>query len=170
MVCRESLACSKQPSAAPGRLERRGGGSDQQLSGMGATTPAAPQIAGRNKTPASAELTGHLDAGASRIHQLNEAETLAEYIHPALAAAGWGVVEGSRIRREHPITLERLECHGRRGKALMADYVLENRNTKLGFGEATTGRSASAQPGMPSHRPVFMQRLQPAWFTHPAEY
>ena len=27
---------------------------------------------------------------------MNEAETRAEYIDPALAAAGWGVVEGSR--------------------------------------------------------------------------
>ena len=67
---------------------------------------------------------------------MNEAETRAEHIDPALAAAGWGVVEGSRIRREHPITLERLECHGRRGKALLADYVLEYRNTKLGVVEA----------------------------------
>lgn len=31
---------------------------------------------------------------------MNEAETRPEYIDPALAAAGWGVVEGSRIRRE----------------------------------------------------------------------
>ena len=63
---------------------------------------------------------------------MNEAETRAEHIDPALAAAGWGVVEGSRIRREYPITLGRLEGHGRRGKALSADYVLEYRNTKLG--------------------------------------
>jgi type I restriction enzyme R subunit len=31
---------------------------------------------------------------------MNEAETRAEHIDPALKAAGWGVVEGSRIRRE----------------------------------------------------------------------
>ena len=31
---------------------------------------------------------------------MNEAETRAEHIDPALAAAGWGVVEGSRITRE----------------------------------------------------------------------
>ena len=36
---------------------------------------------------------------------MNEAETRAEHIDPALKAAGWGVVEGSRIRREYPITL-----------------------------------------------------------------
>mgnify|MGYP000726940668 CR=1 FL=1 len=29
---------------------------------------------------------------------MNEAETRAEHIDPALKAAGWGVVEGSRIR------------------------------------------------------------------------
>src|SRR5438105_12819080 len=67
---------------------------------------------------------------------MNEAETRAEHIDPALKAAGWGVVEGSRIRREYPITLGRIEGHGRRGKALTADYVLEYRNTKLGVVEA----------------------------------
>ena len=33
---------------------------------------------------------------------MNEAETRAEHIDPALKAAGWGVVEGSRILREYP--------------------------------------------------------------------
>ncbi len=67
---------------------------------------------------------------------MNEAETRAEYIDHALAAAGWGVVEGSRIRREYPITLGRIEGHGKHGKALTADYVLEYRNTKLAVVEA----------------------------------
>lgn len=67
---------------------------------------------------------------------MNEAETRAEHIDPALKAAGWGVVEGSRIRREYPITLGRLEGNGRRGKPLTADYVLEYRNTKLAVVEA----------------------------------
>ena len=31
---------------------------------------------------------------------MNEAETRAEHIDPALKAAGWGVVEGSRVLRE----------------------------------------------------------------------
>lgn len=61
----------------------------------------------------------------------NEAETRAELIDPALAAAGWHVVEGSRIRREFPITLGRLEGKGKRGKPLTADYVLEYRNQRL---------------------------------------
>src|ERR1035438_7256628 len=67
---------------------------------------------------------------------MNEAETRAEHIDPALKAAGWGVVEGSRIRREYPIAPGRIEGHGKRGKPLTADYVLEVRNTKLGVGEA----------------------------------
>ena len=67
---------------------------------------------------------------------MNEAETRAEHIDPALAAAGWSVVEGSRIRREYPITLGRIEGHGRRGKALTADYVLIHRNHKLAVVEA----------------------------------
>ena len=67
---------------------------------------------------------------------MNEAETRAEHIDPALKAAGWGVVEGSRIRREYPITLGRIEGQGRRGKPLTADYVLVYRNTKLAVVEA----------------------------------
>ena len=67
---------------------------------------------------------------------MNEAETRAEHIDPALKAAGWGVVEGSRIRREYPITPGRIEGQGRRGKPLTADYVLEYRNTKLAVIEA----------------------------------
>lgn len=67
---------------------------------------------------------------------MNEAETRAEHIDPALKDAGWGVVDGSRILREYPITLGRIEGHGRRGKALTADYVLVYRTHKLAVIEA----------------------------------
>ena len=67
---------------------------------------------------------------------MNEAETIDAHILPALKAAGWGVVAGSRIRREYRITEGRIEGHGRRGKVLKADIVLEYRNTKLGVVEA----------------------------------
>ncbi|MBI3661688.1 MAG: DEAD/DEAH box helicase family protein [Acidobacteria bacterium] len=67
---------------------------------------------------------------------MNEAETRAEHIDPALQAAGWGVVEGSRIRRKYPIAPGRIEGLGRRGKPLTADYVLEYRNIKLAVIEA----------------------------------
>jgi len=67
---------------------------------------------------------------------MNEAETRAEHIDPALKAAGWGVVEGSRILREHGITQGRLAGGGKRSKADVADYVLVYRNTKLAVIEA----------------------------------
>ena len=62
---------------------------------------------------------------------MNEAETRTEHIDPALASAGWGVADGSRIRREFTIAPGRIEGRGRRGKSLTADYVLEYRNTRL---------------------------------------
>ena len=67
---------------------------------------------------------------------MNEAETRAEHIDPALKEAGWGVVEGSRILREHVITLGRLQGNAKRAKADIADYVLVYRNTKLAVVEA----------------------------------
>jgi type I restriction enzyme R subunit len=67
---------------------------------------------------------------------MNEADTRAEYIDPALKAAGWGVVDGSRVLREYPITLGRIEAHGKRAKPDVADYVLVYRNHKLGVIEA----------------------------------
>jgi type I restriction enzyme, R subunit len=73
---------------------------------------------------------------------MNEAETRAEHIDPALKAAGWSVVEGSRILREYPITLGRIEGHGRRSKPLIADYVLVYRNHKLAVVEAKAWHEA----------------------------
>jgi type I restriction enzyme R subunit len=67
---------------------------------------------------------------------MNEAETRSEHIDPALKAAGWGVVEDSRILREYHITPGRIEGLGHRGKALIADYVLVYRNHKLAVNEA----------------------------------
>src|SRR6185436_6402063 len=71
---------------------------------------------------------------------MNEAETRAEHIDPALKAAGWGVVEGSRIRREYCIAPGRIEGHGKRGKPLTCDYVLIYRNHKLAVVEAKAYR------------------------------
>ena len=67
---------------------------------------------------------------------MNEAETRADHIDPALKAVGWGVVEGSRILREHGITLGRLQGNAKRAKADIADYGLVYRNTKLAVVEA----------------------------------
>jgi type I restriction enzyme R subunit len=67
---------------------------------------------------------------------MNEAETRAELIDPALKAAGWGVIEGSRVAREFQITAGRLEGLGKRGKADKADYVLIYRGHRLAVIEA----------------------------------
>lgn len=67
---------------------------------------------------------------------MNEAETRAELIDPALKAAGWGVVAESRVAREFQITAGRLEGSGKRGKADKADYVLIYRGHRLAVIEA----------------------------------
>lgn len=77
---------------------------------------------------------------------MNEAETRAELIDPALKAAGWGVVEGSRVRRE-VITIGRLQGHGRRGTQEIADYVLVYKNQKIAVVEAKR-RSAAVTEGL----------------------
>ncbi len=66
---------------------------------------------------------------------MNEAETRAELIDPALKEAGWGMVDGSRIRRE-VITPGRLQGGGQRSRPEIADYVLVYRNQKLAVIEA----------------------------------
>jgi type I restriction enzyme R subunit len=66
---------------------------------------------------------------------MNEADTRANLIDPQLVAAGWGVVEGSKILREHDITLGRIQTGGR-AKRLKADYVLQYKGIKLAAIEA----------------------------------
>jgi len=77
---------------------------------------------------------------------VNEAETRAELIDPALREAGWGVIEGSRIRRE-VITPGRLIGSGQRAQADYADYVLVYRGEKLAVIEAKK-RSAPDTEGV----------------------
>ena len=67
---------------------------------------------------------------------MNESETRAELIDPVLAAAGWGVVEDSRIRREYQITKGRIQPGGRRASQLKADYLLVYRGKTLATIEA----------------------------------
>jgi type I restriction enzyme, R subunit len=76
---------------------------------------------------------------------VNEAETRAELIDPALRDAGWGIVPDSRVRREERITLGRIEGLGRRSKPEIADYVLTFRNHKLGVIEAKARDKADTE-------------------------
>ena len=45
--------------------------------------------------------------------EMNESETRAEHIDPALKAAGWGVVEASPMRREYRIAPGRMSASAR---------------------------------------------------------
>tara|TARA_R110002033_G_scaffold155169_3_gene191454 strand:+ start:4176 stop:6554 length:2379 start_codon:yes stop_codon:yes gene_type:complete len=67
---------------------------------------------------------------------MNEAQTKHDLIEPALREAGWGIVEGSRLRLEFPITKGRLIGQNRRATPLFADYVLEYKNRRIGVVEA----------------------------------
>lgn len=67
---------------------------------------------------------------------MNEAETRAELIDPALKASGWGVVDGTKVSREYHITAGKIQTGGGRAKPLIADYVLVYRGRKLAAIEA----------------------------------
>jgi type I restriction enzyme, R subunit len=67
---------------------------------------------------------------------MNEAETRAELIDPKLTASGWGVVEGSKVLREHHITDGKIQMGGARSKPMIADYILVYKNRKIGVIEA----------------------------------
>ncbi|MET3364246.1 EcoAI/FtnUII family type I restriction enzme subunit R [Bradyrhizobium ottawaense] len=88
---------------------------------------------------------------------MNEAETRAELIDPALRAAGWGIVADSRVRREE-ICPGRIEGAGRRGKAEIADYVLTFCNHKLAVIEAKA-RDKGDTDGLAQAK-AYAQRLQ----------
>ena len=67
---------------------------------------------------------------------MNEAETRAELIDPALTAAGWGGIEGTKVLREYKITPGKIQTGGGRSKPMIADYVLVYKNRKLAVIEA----------------------------------
>ena len=64
-----------------------------------------------------------------------EEDTRAERIEPVLRSAGWGVVEGSRIRRE-VICPGRIMTGGKRSQPLKCDFVLFYKGHKLATLEA----------------------------------
>lgn len=74
---------------------------------------------------------------------MNESETRAELIDPKLKAAGWGVVESSRVLREYIITDGKVQAGGR-GRREIADYVLVYKGIKLAVVEA---KSADLEVG-----------------------
>ena len=93
---------------------------------------------------------------------MNEAQTRAEHIEPALRAAGWGVVEGSRIAREYRITAGRKEGPGRRASAEIADFVLWYRNHRLAVVEAKAWGGQNGRTSTSSRLDHF-RKGSPVW-------
>lgn len=89
---------------------------------------------------------------------MNEAETRAELIDPKLKACGWGVVEGSKILREHPITEGKIQIGGGRGKKDIADYVLVYKGIKLAVVEAKSDELSVGEGVMQAKK--YAQKLQ----------
>ncbi len=91
---------------------------------------------------------------------MNESETRAELIDPALKAAGWGVVEGSKVNRE-VICPGRILGAGQRGEATTADYVLSYRGRKLAAVEAkAAGKGITAGLGQAK---IYAGKLNTRW-------
>jgi type I restriction enzyme R subunit len=89
---------------------------------------------------------------------MNEAETRAELIDPALRTAGWGVVENCRLAREVRITQGRLLGAGLRGEPNIADYALIYRGKTLGVIEAKK-RDAPLTEGLGKAK-IYAAKLQ----------
>lgn len=76
---------------------------------------------------------------------MNEADTRANLIEPQLAAAGWGIVDGSRIQREYQINAGEIKAGGYRGPRMIADFVLTYNNRKLVVIEAKSNETGVAE-------------------------
>lgn len=76
-----------------------------------------------------------------------ETDTREEIINPALKAKGWGIVDGSKIHRELPITAGRIIGKGKRQSNVKADYALVYKNRIIGIVEAKVS-SVNTTEGM----------------------
>jgi len=73
---------------------------------------------------------------------MNEADTRANLIDPALKAAGWGDAGEGKILREFVIVPGRIEGRGKKRSIVKADYVLMYRNHQLAIVEAKSDESS----------------------------
>lgn len=89
---------------------------------------------------------------------MKEVDTRVEKIEPMLRACGWGVVEGSKISREHGITEGKIQTGGGRSKRLSADFVLIYKGIQLAVVEAKKS-SLSVHEGVMQAK-KYAQKLQ----------
>lgn len=75
---------------------------------------------------------------------MNESDTRLHKIDPQLKAAGWGVVEGSRITTEYYFTKGKIS-QTQKGKPCKADYVLIYKGVKLAIVEAKSDELSYAE-------------------------
>jgi len=99
---------------------------------------------------------------------MNEADTRAELIDPALKAAGWGIAEGSKILREHGISAGKIQIGGR-GKREVADYVLVYKGIKLAVIEAKRNDLAVGEGVMQAKKYAQKLQLETAYSTNGKE-
>lgn len=67
---------------------------------------------------------------------MNEAETRAELIDPALKEKGWDLVEDTKVLREYYFTAGKIKIGGGKRNPLKADYILTYKGQKLAVIEA----------------------------------
>ena len=99
---------------------------------------------------------------------MNEADTRAELIEPALKAAGWGIAEGSKILREHGISAGKIQIGGR-GKREVADYVLVYKGIKLAVIEAKRNDLPVGEGVMQAKKYAQKLQLETAYSTNGKE-
>ena len=75
---------------------------------------------------------------------MNESDTRLHKIDPQLKAAGWGVMDGSRITTEYTFTKGKIS-QTQKGKPKRADYVLVYKGVKLAIVEAKSDELSYAE-------------------------
>ena len=75
---------------------------------------------------------------------MNESDTRLHKIDPQLKAAGWGVLDGSRITTEYTFTKGKIS-QTQKGKPKRADYVLVYKGVKLAIVEAKSDELSYAE-------------------------
>jgi len=100
---------------------------------------------------------------------MNEAETRAELIDPRLKACGWGVVEGSKVLREYPITDGQIQSGGGRGRKHIADYILVHKGIKLAVIEAKSAGLEVGEGVMQAKRDAHKLQLETTYSTNGKE-